>query len=63
MPSMDAKEFERREDARTLMRAIEIQKDSKRLAAAKKQLKKLEEEARQASLVRKVAGKLRKLQT
>jgi hypothetical protein len=54
-------EFQRRNDARTLMEFVEIQKAPKRLAAAKKELKKMEAEAREASTVRKVAGKLRKL--
>lgn len=64
MPSIttDA-EFEALSDARTMMEFVEIQKDPKRLAKAKKQLKKMETDAAEASRVRKVAGKLKKLRS
>ena len=55
------KRFEREEDARTMMRFVEIQKDQKRLAAAKKELHTMEHEAAEASKTRVIAGKLKKL--
>jgi hypothetical protein len=57
----DEKEFERQEDARTLIRSVEIQSDSKRLKAAQKEMTKMEAEAKKASLDRKIAKKLKSL--
>lgn len=61
MAGFDEKKFEREEDARTLMRAVEVQKDSKRLAAAKKELVHMEQHAKEEALDRKIAKKLKKL--
>lgn len=63
MPSVgfSDKDFQREEDARTLMRAVEIRSDAKRLKAAQKELDKMEREAKKASLDRKIAKKLKTL--
>ena len=60
VPSVDAK-WEADSDARALMEAVAIQKDSKRLKRAQTALKRLEKEAKEATLERQVAAKLKKL--
>lgn len=54
-------DFEAESDARTLMRATEIQKDPKRLARAQRALKQVEKEAEETLMNSKVAKKLKRL--
>lgn len=58
MPSES--DYRAESDAHSLMRAVEVQGDKKRLAAAKKALRKTEDEARKSLLHAKVVKGLKK---
>ena len=61
MPGFSEKDFEREEDARSLMRVAGMRSDPKRMKAAQKELAKMEKEAKAKSLEIQVAKKLKAL--